>query len=111
MVAAVLLAVFLASMTVAPIPSASIFTLAPALAAAGVPTAGLGLLLGIDRIPDMFPAGVNQAGHMSAVVVAVHRGDGRTWGGPFDPRQLLQYILKQVADAGPETRTRGCDDG
>lgn len=68
-VVAVVVAVFLASMTVAPIPSASIFTLAPALAAAGVPTAGLGLLLGIDRIPDMFRAGVNQVGHMAATVV------------------------------------------
>ena len=70
---AVVVAVFLASMTVAPIPSASIFTLAPALAAAGVPTAGLGLLLGIDRIPDMFRAGVNQVGHMSAAVVVDER--------------------------------------
>ena len=68
-VGAVLLAVFLASMTVAPIPSASIFTLAPALAAAGVPTAGLGLLLGIDRVPDMFRSGTNQIGHMAATVV------------------------------------------
>lgn len=67
--AAVLLAVFLASMTVAPIPSASIFTLAPALLAAGVPPAGLGLLLGIDRIPDMFRSGTNQIGHMAAAVV------------------------------------------
>lgn len=74
-VVAVLLAVFLASMTVAPIPSASIFTLAPALAAAGVPTAGLGLLLGIDRIPDMFRAGVNQVGHMSAAVVVERLAD------------------------------------
>jgi len=68
-VAAVLLAVFLASMTVAPIPSASIFTLAPALVAAGVPVAGLGLLLGIDRVPDMFRSGTNQIGHMAAAVV------------------------------------------
>lgn len=76
-VAAVLLAVFLASMTVAPIPSASIFTLAPALAAAGVPAAGLGLLLGIDRVPDMFRSGVNQIGHMAAAVVVDARfGDG-----------------------------------
>lgn len=67
--AAVVVAVFLASMTVAPIPSASIFTLAPALVAAGVPTAGLGLLLGIDRIPDMFRSGTNQIGHMAATVV------------------------------------------
>ena len=68
-VVAVVVAVFLASMTVAPIPSASIFTLAPALVAAGVPTAGLGLLLGIDRVPDMFRSGTNQIGHMAAAVV------------------------------------------
>jgi Na+/H+-dicarboxylate symporter len=66
-------AVFFASMTVAPIPSASIFTLAPALAATGVPADGLGLLLGIDRIPDMFRSGTNQVGHMAAAVVV----DGR----------------------------------
>jgi Na+/H+-dicarboxylate symporter len=82
---AVLLAVFLASMTVAPIPSASIFTLTPALAAAGVPTAGLGLLLGIDRIPDMFRAGVNQVGHMSGAVVVERLAEPPMAGGraPF----------------------------
>lgn len=66
-------AVFFASMTVAPIPSASIFTLTPALVAAGVPVEGLALLLGIDRIPDMFRAGANQVGHMSAAVVVDRR--------------------------------------
>ena len=82
--AAVVLAVFLASMTVAPIPSASIFTLAPALAAAGVPTAGLGLLLGIDRVPDMFRSGTNQIGHMAATVV-VDRWVGDAVAGPRPP--------------------------
>lgn len=76
-VAAVVLALFLASMTVAPIPSASIFTLAPALLAAGVPTAGLGLLLGIDRVPDMFRSGTNQIGHMAATVVVDRLAGGR----------------------------------
>jgi len=61
--------VFLVAMSVAPIPSASIVTLAPALEAAGVPTAGLGILLGIDRVPDMFRSATNITGHVAAAVV------------------------------------------
>jgi len=63
------IAVFFAASTVAPVPSASIMTLAPALSAVGAPMAGLGILLGIDRVPDMFRSGVNQIGHMAAAVV------------------------------------------
>jgi len=63
------LAVFFAAMTVAPVPSASIMTLAPALDAVGAPLAGLGVLLGVDRIPDMFRSATNMLGHMSAAVV------------------------------------------
>jgi Na+/H+-dicarboxylate symporter len=59
------IAVFFAASTVAPVPSASIMTLAPALSAVGAPMAGLGLLLGIDRVPDMFRSGTNQVGHMA----------------------------------------------
>jgi len=64
------IAVFFAASTVAPVPSASIMTLAPALSAVGAPMAGLGILLGIDRIPDMFRSGTNQVGHMATAVVA-----------------------------------------
>ncbi len=64
------LACFFAASTVAPVPSASIMTLAPALSAVGVPFAGLGILLGVDRIPDMFRSGTNQAGHMAVAIVA-----------------------------------------
>lgn len=64
------IAVFFAASTVAPVPSASVMTLAPALSAVGAPMAGLGILLGIDRIPDMFRSGVNQVGHMATAVVA-----------------------------------------
>jgi len=62
------IAVFFAASTVAPVPSASIMTLAPALSAVGAPMAGLGILLGIDRVPDMFRSGVNQIGHMATAV-------------------------------------------
>jgi Na+/H+-dicarboxylate symporter len=62
-------ACFFAASTVAPVPSASIMTLAPALSAVGVPFAGLGILLGIDRIPDMFRSATNMTGHMAAAIV------------------------------------------
>ena len=68
---------FVVAMSVAPVPSASVVTLAPILEAAGVPLAGLGLLLGIDRIPDMFRTATNVTGHMgAAVAVEGLVGDG-----------------------------------
>jgi Na+/H+-dicarboxylate symporter len=71
------LACFFAAATVAPVPSASIMTLAPALDAVGVPFAGLGILLGVDRIPDMFRSGTNMTGHMAAAVVVQGVTGGR----------------------------------
>ncbi len=59
---------FVVAMSVAPVPSASIVTLAPILEAAGIPLGGLGLLLGIDRIPDMFRSATNITGHVAAAV-------------------------------------------
>ena len=59
---------FVVAMSVAPVPSASIVTLAPILEAVGVPVAGLGILLGIDRIPDMFRSATNITGHVVAAV-------------------------------------------
>lgn len=65
-----LFATFIVSLTVAPVPSASVMTLAPALSTLGIPSAGLGLLLGIDRIPDMFRSAVNVWGHIVVAVLA-----------------------------------------
>lgn len=62
-------AVFLASLTVASVPSAGVISLFPALQSAGLPVAGLSILLGLDRIPDMFRTMTNVAGHVSAAVV------------------------------------------
>jgi len=67
-VVGVILAVFFAAMTVAPVPSASIMTLAPALDAVGAPLAGLAVLLGVDRIPDMFRSATNVLGHLAAAI-------------------------------------------
>jgi len=69
-------AVFLTSFTVASVPSASIVSLAPAFASTGLPFAGLTLLLGLDRIPDMFRTMTNVVGELSgAVVVAAVEGE------------------------------------
>jgi Na+/H+-dicarboxylate symporter len=63
------LATFLVALTVAPVPSSGVVTLAPALDAVGVPLAGLSILLGIDRIPDMFRTTVNLLGQITTSVV------------------------------------------
>jgi len=68
-IGAAMLATFLVSLTVAPVPSSSVVTMAPALDAVGVPVAGLALMLGIDRIPDMMRSGVNLLGQVSAAVL------------------------------------------
>lgn len=66
---AVVLATFLVSLTVAPVPSSSVVTMAPALDTIGVPVAGLAFMLGIDRIPDMMRTTVNLIGQISAAVL------------------------------------------
>ena len=68
-IGAAMLATFLVSLTVAPVPSSGVVTMAPALDAVGVPVAGLALMLGIDRIPDMMRSGVNLLGQVSAAVL------------------------------------------
>ena len=68
-IGAAMLATFLVSLTVAPVPSSGVVTMAPALDAIGVPVAGLAILLGIDRIPDMMRTGVNILGQISAAVL------------------------------------------
>jgi len=69
-------AVFLASLTVASVPSASIVSLAPAFTATGLPLAGLTLLIGLDRVPDMFRTMTNVTGSLTgAAVVAALEGD------------------------------------
>ncbi len=64
--AVAVVATALVSITVAGVPSASVLTLAPALGTIGVPLDGLGVLLGVDRIPDMFRTATNVTGTMTA---------------------------------------------
>lgn len=68
-IGAVVFATFLVSLTVAPVPSSSVVTMAPALESIGVPVAGLAFMLGIDRIPDMMRTTVNVLGQISTAVI------------------------------------------
>jgi Na+/H+-dicarboxylate symporter len=63
------MATFMVSFTVAGIPAGGVVSLAPALNSVGVPLDGLGVLLGIDRIPDMARTATNVAGILTAAVV------------------------------------------
>ena len=62
-------AVFLASLTVASVPAASVISLLPAFATTGLPISGLSILIGLDRIPDMFRTMTNVTGHVAGAVV------------------------------------------
>ncbi len=62
-------AVFLASLTVASVPAASVVSLLPAFTATGLPMSGLSILIGLDRIPDMFRTMTNVTGHLTGAVV------------------------------------------
>ena len=96
-----LLATFLVSLTVAPVPSSGVVTLAPALDAVGIPLAGLAILLGVDRIPDMFRSSVNSLGQSStAILVDRWMGGGRgAVGAPVDG-SLVQGNLAEGRQAG-----------
>ncbi len=72
----IFLTVFLMTFSVVAVPASTVFTTAPVLAAAGLPVDGIGLLLGVDRIPDMFRTGLNAIGHvLTGAVVARAEGE------------------------------------
>src|SRR5437879_6064940 len=66
-------AVFLASLTVAAVPSGGVISLFPAFQATGLPVAGLSILMGLDRISDMFRTMTNVTGHLTTAVVVAPR--------------------------------------
>lgn len=73
---AALLTSVLMTFSVAAIPSATVFTTAPVLLAAGLPAEAIGLLLGVDRIPDMFRTALHAVSHQTiAAVVARAEGE------------------------------------
>jgi proton glutamate symport protein len=57
------------SFSVPGVPGGSILVMIPVLMAAGIPIEGIGILLGVDTIPDMFRTTTNVTGHMAAATI------------------------------------------
>ena len=63
----------LTSFSIPGIPGGSIIAMVPVLASVGLPTEGIGVLLGVDTIPDAFRTTANVTGQMAAAVIAERR--------------------------------------
>ncbi len=59
----------LISFSVPGIPSASLFLLAPVLVGLGLPAEGVGILIAVDAIPDLFKTMANVTSHMASVTI------------------------------------------
>ena len=59
----------LLSFSVPGLPSASLFLLSPVLAQHGIPVEGVGILIALDAIPDMFKTTANVTAHLTSAVV------------------------------------------
>ena len=60
----------LTSLSIPGIPGGSVIAMVPILASVGLPAEGVGLLLGVDTIPDAFRTTANVTGQMAAAVIA-----------------------------------------
>ena len=59
----------LISFSVPGIPSGSLFLVAPVLVQLGLPAEGVGILIALDAVPDMFKTALNVTGHMATAAV------------------------------------------
>ena len=59
----------LISFSVPGIPSGSLFLLAPVLVGLGLPAEGVGILIALDPIPDMFKTTINVTSHLTAAAI------------------------------------------
>ncbi len=74
--ATVVVTVVLTSFSIPGVPAGSVIVMVPVLLAAGVPPEGIGILIGVDTIPDMFRTVTNVSGDM-AVATVLGRGHRR----------------------------------
>lgn len=65
----------LLSFSVPGLPSASLFLLAPVLVDMGLPAEGVGILIAVDAIPDMFKTLANVTSHLTAATVLERFGE------------------------------------
>ena len=74
--ATIVLTAIVTSFSIPGIPGGSIIAMAPVLASVGLPVEGIGILLGVDTIPDMFRTAANVTGQLAAATI-VARGAPR----------------------------------
>ena len=60
------------------VPSGGLFIMTPIYIALGLPVEGIGLLIALDLIPDMFITTANVTADMSVAVILTRREDGKT---------------------------------
>jgi Na+/H+-dicarboxylate symporter len=65
----VVVAAIATTFTIPGIPAGAIVVMAPVLASVGVPVEGIGLLIGVDTIPDMFRTSANVVGWLAGACV------------------------------------------
>jgi Na+/H+-dicarboxylate symporter len=83
-VASVAVSGVLLSFSIPGIPGGVFLVIVPVLAGLGIPVEGVGILLAVDVVPDMFRTATNVTADMVAAVV-VSRGSG---GGASDPTSV-----------------------
>jgi len=57
------------SFSIPGIPGGSIIAMVPVLASVGLPIEGIGILFGVDTIPDMFRTTANVTGQLAAATI------------------------------------------
>ncbi len=72
-VATLVITATLLSFSVPGIPSSSLFLIAPVLVEHGLPAEGVGILVAVDAVPDMFKTGLNVTSHLG-VAAMLNRG-------------------------------------
>jgi proton glutamate symport protein len=73
--ATMLVIIVLTSFSVPGVPAGAIIMITPVLLSAGLPVEGIGLLIGVDTIPDMFRTAANVVGWMAGAAI-VRRREG-----------------------------------
>jgi Na+/H+-dicarboxylate symporter len=62
-----------ASIGVPGVPASTVLVMAPVLTSLGVPAEGLGILLGMDVVPDMFRSAANAVGFLAISTILASR--------------------------------------
>lgn len=99
----IVLAATMASVGAAGVPGAGMITLAMVLTSAGIPTVGIALILGMDRLLDMFRTAVNVTGDLTVTaMMATLEGEQVKPMSPEEDRADPKHGFEGRLDHSPE---------